>query len=118
MSESRRQPPPRGLGDAGKKLWNRIASQWEVDGREYLLLDQAARTADLIVELERLLESDGPVTVGSAGQPKLNSVIGELRAQRAILERLLQGLSLPAEQDAPRISRRHQRAAERRWAVS
>ena len=109
-------PAPKGLGAAGKALWRSITGRWDLDSRELAILAHAARTADLIADLEELLRDQGLVIVGSAGQPRLSPVPTEIRQQRATLERLLAALSLPvAEGESPRVSRRSELAARRRW---
>ena len=109
-------PTPKGLGAAGKALWKAITTKWDLDSRELAILAHAARTADLIDQLEVLLAAEGLTVIGSSGQPRLSPVPTELRQQRATLEKLLNALSLPvAEGEAPRVSRRSELAARRRW---
>lgn len=109
-------PPPPGLADPGRDLWHAITSRWHLDNREVALLGQASATADLIARLEELLTKDGLTVAGSTGQPRLNQVVTEIRQQRLTLDRLLSSLSLPpAADEAPRVSRRSELAARRRW---
>ena len=54
---------------------------------------------------------------GSAGQPRLNPAIGEVRQGRLALAKLLGGLALPDEADKPmnELQRRAKHAADSRW---
>ena len=109
-------PPPKGLGAAGKALWRSITDRWDLDSRESAILAHACRTSDLIQDLETLLAAEGLTVIGSNGQPRLSPIPTEIRQQRATLEKLLNALSLPAaEGESPRVSRRAQLAAQRRW---
>lgn len=112
------QPPPKGLGTAGRSLWRSIAARWRLDEREHALLTQACKTADLIAQLEVLLATEGLTVIGSNGQPRLSPVPTEIRQQRIALDRLLSSLSLPeAADEAPRVSRSQQLRSQRRWGA-
>src|SRR4051812_39254076 len=108
---------PAGLGAAGRGVWRRIladvGAEWELDARELLILEAAARQADLNRSLETSIEADGVRVAGSAGQPRLNAMVTELRQGRVALERLLASLALPAEggQTFTAAQRRAQAAA-------
>ncbi len=109
-------PAPKGLGAAGQALWKAITGRWDLDNRESAILAHAARTADLIDQLEHLLDEQGLTVAGSNGQPRLSPLPTEIRQQRLTLEKLLNALSLPvAEGESPRVSRRSELAARRRW---
>lgn len=61
-----------------------------------VLTDQAQRVLAEITRLQEELDG-GPLTVpGSKGQPMPNRLLGELRAHRWLLARLLSGESVPA----------------------
>ncbi len=112
------QTVPKGLGAAGKRLWRRIAGDYELDQRELLLLEAAARQADMVERLEAALV-DSPLEVkGVAGQPVVNGLIVEARQGRTVLARLLGQLNLPDEDDRPMSARsqRARRAANSRWS--
>lgn len=112
---------PGGLGDAGRAVWRRITAdlgqQWELDARELLVLESAARQADLNRQLEDALTADGVTVAGSQGQRRLNAAATELRQGRIALERLLSSLALPGEDGHAQTGaqRRAQAAAEARW---
>lgn len=52
---------PRGLSGAGRKLWDAVNNDYTLESHELLLLENAARTADLIADLQARIDIDGPV---------------------------------------------------------
>lgn len=112
---SHRQPT--GLGKAGRALWRSITAEWELDPRELALLSAACRQSDDVAALEAALATDGLVTLGSAGQPRMNAVITELRQSRMAVAKLLVDLRLPGDVDPPMTATqaRASRAATARW---
>lgn len=113
------QRQPAGLGKAGRALWRSITGEWELDPRELALLSAACRQSDDVAALEAALATDGLVTLGSAGQPRMNAVITELRQSRMAVAKLLVDLRLPSEDEAPMTATqlRASRAASRRWEL-
>ncbi len=111
--------PPRGLGPAGRDLWRRVLSSFDLDDHEVPGLLLAARQLDDVARLEQLLEADGLVVIGSAGQPRLSAVVTELRQARIAAARLVDALALPVDGESgsstPAV-KRARRAAESRWA--
>jgi hypothetical protein len=119
-AESRVPRAPAGLKAAGRALWRGIlgdlAEGWELDCRELLVLEAAARQADLNRALERALDEDGLIVSGSMGQARLNAAATELRQGRLAVERLLASLALPGDGDTETQQQRRSRAAaEARW---
>jgi hypothetical protein len=97
---------PANLRAAGKALWRSVLADlteasspgdepWELDARELLILEAAARQADTNRALEDVLREHGMVVVGSTGQPRLNAAATEVRQGRIALEKLLSSLALP-----------------------
>lgn len=110
---------PEGLGAAGTALWCGLTDVYVFAPREVAVLTLACRQADDVAALEAALAEDGPVVVGSRGQPRLSAVVTELRQGRVALARLLGDLALPGEDDqVPRTaaSERASRAAQVRWS--
>jgi hypothetical protein len=104
----------------GERLRERIADEYEhngtePDGREAEMIDRAAATADLIAELEALLDRDGPTSEGSAGQTVLHPAVAELRQQRSALQRFLAALDFSADGSKHAISAGARHAAHARW---
>ena len=94
---------PRGLSSGGRRLWTSVTSEYELEPHELLLLEQAARTAGLVEQLQTQLDEAAPL-LGA----KLNPVVAELRQQRLVLARLLLALRMPVsdEEDRPSGQRR------------
>jgi hypothetical protein len=106
MTVSTPRPPP-GLKAAGKRLWTSVAGPWQLEEHEAALLLEAARTVDLLDELEARVKLDGAVIESPQGM-KAHPAAVELRQQRIALARLLAALRLPedAEQATKRPGRR------------
>jgi hypothetical protein len=94
---------PRGLNPAGRKLWDALNSEFALEQHELLLLENAARTADLVAGLQALLDEEGLVSGG-----KTHPALPEIRQQRITLARLLVALRVPSgeESDRPAGQRR------------
>lgn len=113
---------PKGLHDAGKTLWRRISGAYELREDEVTVLEQAARTADTIADLDAALVN-APLTVaGSAGQLREHPLLAEARQQRVLLARLLHQLKLPEPDEvttrrASERSTKARKAARARWSV-
>lgn len=88
---------PEGLGKPGRALWRKVTGKYELRPDELLLLEQCARSADLIGRMEAEARDAGLTTTGSTGQAVINPVIAELRLQKRELSRLLFQLGLPDE---------------------
>ncbi|MFI7678976.1 hypothetical protein [Actinophytocola sp. NPDC049390] len=102
-----KQYAPRGLGKAGKKLWQDIThvdNGWDLRPDELRVLEDAAKMADLVDRLENVVAglSDDELTVnGSRNQPVAHPLIAELRQGRATLATLLRQLRLTEEDETP-----------------
>jgi len=79
--------PPAGLGAAGRRLWRDMTSTYAFGPHERTILEQAARTLDVIAELEALTATP------DATERRL--LIAETRQNRAVLARLLAALRVP-----------------------
>lgn len=91
--------PPKGLQDAGKAVWESIASKYALRPDEMHRLEGVCKTADMIAKLEEVWVENGcpTETKGSMGQEVIHPLIGELRAQRAAYDAALVRLKLPDE---------------------
>jgi hypothetical protein len=103
------------LMDVAKRFQAALPEGWEYDSRESALLVLGQRVADRIDQLELLLAEQGLVVQGSTGQPRLSPLVSEIRLQQLALARILEGVRVPNEIEAPAKSARHQKAANRRW---
>ena len=102
--------PPDGTKAAGKRLWESVLAEYELEEHETALLREACRTVDLLEELDVAVKRDGPLPDGKA-----HAAAVEARQQRIALARLLAALRLPAgaEGDEQKGARRPQRRSTR-----
>jgi len=88
-----RPKPPKTLGKAGRKVWEDVLDELSVSSylpaHEMLVLEQAARQADLNQQLEDALTSEGITVRGASGQWRLNGAATELRQGRLAVAKLL-----------------------------
>ena len=100
---------PNGLRAAGRRLWDSIAGEFDLDEHEVALLVETVRTVDLCDVLETRLQKDGPMIPTPQGL-KAHPAAVELRQQRIALARLLAALRMPAGDDVEQVQgRRPQR---------
>lgn len=91
---------PRGLGAAGKNLWDRVTETYQIEDYPEKLecLNQACRVADQIADLDKAAKGQ-PLTVrGSQGQQVISPLISEARFQRGTLAGLLSKLNFTDEE--------------------
>lgn len=101
---------PSGLRAPGRRLWDSVLDEYELEEHELALLVQAVRTVDLLELLDERVRKDGPVVSSPQGE-KAHPAAVEARQQKIALARLLAALRLPAgeESDAQTGARRPQR---------
>ncbi len=107
---------PEGARTAGKRLWRAVLEGWELQEHELALLRQACAVADVIDELQRIVEREGPL-LGERAHPALV----ELRQERLLLARLVVALRVPLgelQDDSPRTQYRGLRGVYGPRAVS
>lgn len=106
--ESLLEPPPEGLRDRGRKLWEAVVGDFELAEHEQGLLLQAARTLDALDALQERLDADGVIVESPQGL-KAHPALPELRQQRIALARLLAALGVPSgveDAEQPKQQRR------------
>jgi hypothetical protein len=86
--------PPAGLRKTGRELWRAVLTDYELTEPERVLLLQAARTADLLDDLEARLQAEGLMAESSQGV-RVHPCVVELRQQRIALARLWAALRVP-----------------------
>ena len=86
---------------AGERLRTDLLAAYTLDAQELALLDSASKTADLIADLQAVVDAEGVMVDG-----KPHPAVVELRMQRLALGRLLAGLRLPADEDRAHQPRR------------
>lgn len=114
-------PAPKTLGASGAALWDSIAGKYELRADETAVLEDAARTADIIAAMEQAWADDGrPMTSrGSQGQLVTYPLISELRQYRSARAALLRQLKLPDENSTDQggaLSAKNRAAANARWS--
>lgn len=98
--------PPKGLQEAGKRLWASVLDDYDLDVHEELLLLQACRCADRLDALAAAATE--PTIVNTKGEVVAHPALVESRQQSVTLSRLLASMRLPSgdEGDLSRPQRR------------
>ena len=116
------RPAPSDLGKRGRALWEDIIGGWALRADEYQLLQDACRTADLIVRMERELQTGELTVKGAYNQRVSNPVVSEIRQHRNTLKGLLGQLKLTdpdvTRDRSARISEQARKAARTRWGMT
>jgi hypothetical protein len=109
--------PPANLGAAGAALWAHTTTEYLLEPSEVPMLEAACRQADDVAALEAAIERDGLIVAGSAGQPRLNAAVTEVRQGRIALQKLIGAIAFPnPDPDAATLRTRQARAAAHaRW---
>ena len=111
---------PVGLREKGLALWQRLTAEYDFGAapEKLLILEEAARTADMVDRLQRVVDDSDLRVRGSQGQPVSAPEVQELRQYRAQFAALLDKLRLPEDDTEGALTRsqlgRH--AASTRWA--
>ncbi len=80
---------PRGLGPAGRRLWQKVTADLILDAVELETAALAARTADIVAKIEGQMTGEPLTTAGSMGQVRAHPLLAELRQFRDLEARLL-----------------------------
>lgn len=86
---------PKGLQNAGKRLWRSVVEDLELEEHELALLRAACRTADNLERLAEELETAPTTTQNARGDMVANPVYVEHRNQAQSLAKTLASLRLP-----------------------
>lgn len=87
---------PRGLNAPGRKLWDAVTGEYELSGDDLAVLEEAARTRDLIADLRAKVTENGLIVPSSQGD-RVNPAIVEARQQALLFSRLVAALKLPTD---------------------
>jgi hypothetical protein len=104
MTLSTPEPAPEDTGPDGRRLWDAISREYELEEHELVLLRQAVRVADTCTDLQAMLDRDGLLL-----RNRIHPASAELRQQRLLLGRLIVALRVPSGDtgdDAPRTQYR------------
>ncbi len=85
----------------GEALRSDLLDRYDLEPHELVLLDSVCRTADLVADLQAVLDREGPMVDG-----KPHPAAVEARMQRLTLGRLLAGLRIPVEDDRSHLPHR------------
>ncbi|BBY84171.1 hypothetical protein H7I53_18375 [Mycolicibacterium pulveris] len=85
---------PRGLATAGRRLWDAVTADFDLDPPELALLEEACRARDLIAELRRKVAETGAIIDSNQG-PRVHPAAVEARQQSLVLAKLVASLGLP-----------------------
>ena len=111
---------PVGLREKGLALWQRLTAEYDFGAapEKLLILEEAARTADMVDRLQRVVDDSDLRVRGSQGQPVSAPEVQELRQYRAQFAALLDKLRLPEDdtEGATTCSQLGRHAARTRWA--
>lgn len=113
-------PQAKQLGAKARKFRDAVLGVYELSVSEQRTLEDACREIDLIERLQGELDNADLIVRGSMGQPVASPFVQEIRQHRAILDRLLKSLNLPAEDVGAAIGDRSASARERamrRWGA-
>jgi hypothetical protein len=95
MDDRKAPPPPKGTGRSGRKLWNAIVGELDLDVHEALILEQMVRCIDRLDAMHAELAAS-PLTVRNVkGDLVPHPLIVESRQQSILLTRLSASLRLP-----------------------
>lgn len=103
---------PAGTKTAGRRLWQSILAEYELEEHEAALLREMVRTVDRLDELHALVDRDG-VMVGD----RLHPAMVEARQLRIALARLSAALRLPAGDEESGDAKQGTRRPQRRVGV-
>jgi hypothetical protein len=106
MTSSSPEPAPADTGADGRRLWDAITREFQLEEHELVLLRQAVRVADTCTDLQAMLDRDGLLV-----RDRIHPASVELRQQRLLLGRLIVALRVPLgdtgdEEGAPRTQYR------------
>ena len=99
-------------------MWRSVTERWALDPDEAELVAQACSVADEILRMRIELAKAKLLTTGSTGQEVVSPLVGEIRASREQMRKLLTVLRRPALLDdvsGSTISDVARNAAAARW---
>jgi terminase small subunit-like protein len=95
MSGSGRPAAPRGAKASGRRLWQSIMAEYELEQHELELLKEMCRTVDQLDDLAAIVAADGLMVRGPGLAERVHPAVVEARQLRIALARLAAALRLP-----------------------
>lgn len=95
MNDRRPPSPPKGTGRSGRKLWNSIVAELDLDVHEALILEQMVRCIDRLDAMHAELDGAALTVTNVKGDLVPHPLIVESRQQSILLTRLAASLRLP-----------------------
>ena len=96
----RKPKAPSGLGPEARRLWRRVAEEFELDGHHCDVLEAAARALDRAEAARRQIEAEGMTVEDRFKQAKAHPLLQVERDSRALMLRALKDLGLDVEAPA------------------
>lgn len=109
---------PAGLGARGRALWRQVHQSYLLDPVEVELLQQLCATVDRCDAIAAELKDAPLMTFGSMNQPRVNPLLGALREEEKMMDRLASslGVSMPNHAGVSKGSGHSRKAAQARWS--
>lgn len=106
------------FGTKGQLFHDQVVTDYELSVTELRTLEDICREIDLIERLQIALDGGELIVAGSMGQPTASPLVQELRQHRAVLDRLMKSMELPAgeAQEEGRSESARERAMKR-WGA-
>lgn len=108
-----RAKAPVGLRLGGRRLWNQVMDDFELDEHERAVLLQACRIADVLDRLQKVID-EGEVVVASPQGLKANPAVVEFRQQAVTLAKCMASLRIPMGEEESAGRQPQQRVGVRR----
>lgn len=109
--------PPITLARRGKALWTDVQATYELDPAEETVLAELCRAVDRADQIASELAGQPLSVAGSAGQIRVNPLVGALDQTEKLIDRLVGSLSVSVPAASGERGRRahQQKAARVRW---
>ena len=88
------QQAPLSLSERSVALWTEVTLDYELDGAQLALLEEACRSLDRADEARAIVDEAGATFLDRFDQPKVHPAVGVERDQRGLFARLIRELGL------------------------
>ena len=107
---------PAVLAARGRALWREVHRSYELDPIEVELLRQMCAVVDRCDAIEAELKDAPLMMSGSVGQPRVNPLLGALREEEKMADRLASSLGVSTPGHSGRGAGHQKKAAQTRWS--